>query len=79
MNGIVCKDAFKDIVIGKGKVKGTQIVTFKSTNAKLTKEQAIKAIGDHKDKYVVVSVENGAKKAKKPGKKEDAAKKSDSK
>jgi hypothetical protein len=49
----------------------------------LTKEQAIKAIGEMKHKFIVVSVEKGAKKAKKPSKKKEGAakkqKKNDSK
>ena len=61
MAGTVCKNPAQDIKIAKGKQFNSQVVTLKSTNPKLTKELAIKAMGYKKDTYVVKSVENANK------------------
>ena len=80
MAGTVCKNPAQDIKIAKGKQFNSQVVTLKSTNPKLTKELAIKAMGYKKDIYIVKGVENANKvKAKKkaakkaPGRKKIAA------
>ena len=57
---MVAKDATKDIEI-KSADKGKQEVIFKSTNAGLTKDQLIAAIGKKKDQYKVESVSSETK------------------
>ncbi|CAN5278047.1 hypothetical protein BH23VER1_BH23VER1_00450 [soil metagenome] len=56
MDGVLAEDPDKDIKIENGEEKGTQKVTFKSTNPDLTKEKAIAAIGEQKDRFVVTKV-----------------------
>ncbi len=54
----------KDIKIEAGKKPNTQVVTFKSTSAKIDKKAAVAAIGAKKDQFVVVDVQKkGEKKA----------------
>ncbi len=43
----------KDIKIVKGDKPGTQKVSFASTNAKLTKDLAVKSLGKKASRYVV--------------------------
>ena len=61
MEGVVCENADKDIKIINGKEKGTQVVLLQTTG-KLTKDKAVEAIGQKYDKFVVVSVKEGAPK-----------------
>jgi hypothetical protein len=58
LDGVVCKDEAKDIKITAGEKPGTQKVVVKSTK-KLTKEEAVKAMGDQKERFVVVKVKAG--------------------
>ncbi len=55
MDGVLADD----IKIAAGDKPGTQKVTFKSSNSEITKEMAIKAIGDKKDQFVVKNVKKG--------------------
>jgi hypothetical protein len=52
----------KTITIEAGKKEGTQAVSFKSTSAKLKKEDAVKSLGKEATKYVVVTFEPEKKK-----------------
>lgn len=54
---MIAKDATKDIKIEAGEEAGTQKVTFKAANDKITKDLAVKAIGDKKDTFVVKKVQ----------------------
>jgi len=65
---VVSEDLITDITFAAGEEEGTQVVTFKASSAKLTKEQAIEAIGDAKDRFVVKTFEK-VKDADKPVKK----------
>lgn len=53
LKGVVAADVEKDIKIEKGSKPNTQKVTFKSTNADITKEKAIKSLGSKSSRYVV--------------------------
>lgn len=68
MTGVVCsackktvRDSFTKIGASKIEIKagakaGEQTVTFESTNAKLTKEEAVKALGDAAEEFKVVTL-----------------------
>jgi len=68
MTGVVCsackktvRDSFTKIGASKIEIKagakaGEQTVTFESTNAKLTKEEAVKALADAAEEFKVVTL-----------------------
>ena len=68
MTGVVCsackktvRDSFTKIGASKIEIKagaktGEQTVTFESANAKLTKEEAIKALGDSAEEFKVITL-----------------------
>ncbi|MFN0127720.1 MAG: hypothetical protein ACKV19_13655 [Verrucomicrobiales bacterium] len=68
MSGVVCsackktvRDSFTKMGASKVEIKagaksGEQTVTFESVNAKLTKEAAIKALGDSAEEFKVLSL-----------------------
>lgn len=53
------EDAAKEIIIKDGEEKGKQLVAFKSTSSELTKEEAIEAMGDKKERFVVETFGQG--------------------
>lgn len=74
LEGIVAADVDKDIVIENGDKPNTQKVTFKSTNADITKDAAIKTLGSKSSRYVVKKLKKADdKKDKKKEEKKEAA------